>query len=111
MSELWMNEPPPQSRKRTRDSRATYPDLQGWLEELGKIQMRKASSWADHILTRHFEGLPVSYIRRCTCLVTLEEAVKEIKHFRPPRGQREGHFTTSLLMEVNNQIARLKKGE
>lgn len=105
----WMNEPAPQSRKRTKDSRVTYRDLKGWLECLGQIQERRSSDDTYRVLANHFHGLPLSFIRRCTSLAALEKAAQEIKDFRPPRGQRGGHYTTDLLMEVNNRIAELKR--
>lgn len=107
--EWWLNEPPPQTRKRTKDSRVRYTNLAGWLRALRRIQDRKSASWTYHIERQHFLGLPLSYIRRCTNLEVLEKVAQEIKDFRPPRGQRAGDFTTSLLMEVNNQIFKVKK--
>lgn len=104
-----MKEPPPQTRKRTKNSKVSYQNLREWLKKLWKIQERWASRQADLVLRQHFEGLPLSYVRRCRDQDILEQVAQEIKEFRPPRGQRKDHFTTRLLMEVNNQIARLKE--
>jgi hypothetical protein len=109
MSERWLNNPPPQTRKLTKDSKVSYADLAGWIDGLIQIENRKASSWYYTVLENHIKGLPPVYIQRCTCLGVLDEAVKAIKKHRPPRGQRGGHFTTSILVELNNQIAKLKR--
>jgi hypothetical protein len=108
MSERWLNNPPPQTRKLTQDSKVSYADLAGWLTGLTQIENRKASAQYYIVLENHLKGLPPAYIRCCTRLGVLDEAVKAIKKHRPPRGQRGGHFTTSILVELNNQIAKLK---
>jgi hypothetical protein len=81
--------------------------LAGWLRVLGRIKLRKASSNTYQVERKHFEGLPLSYIRHCDSQTVLQEAVAAVKLYRPPRGDRAGHFTTSILVELNNQINRL----
>ncbi|GIK43770.1 MAG: hypothetical protein BroJett011_76030 [Chloroflexota bacterium] len=109
MPERWLNDPPPQSRKRTKDSQVTYTDLEGWVRETYRLEDRHASGDKYVIQANHLEGLPPRYIQRCACLDTLEKAARIIKEYRPPRGQRGGHFSTSILVELNNQIERVKK--
>ena len=109
VSERWLNEPPPQTRKLTKDSKVSYTDLAGWLTGLSQIDNRKASGLYYMVLENHREGLPPSYIKKCTLLKVLDEAVAAIKKHRPPRSQRGGHFTTEILVELNNQIARLRQ--
>lgn len=109
MTDWFLNEPPPQARKRTKDSRVSYRSLRGWFRALRRIEERHCSSQADHVKKEHIAGLPLSFIQRCEDLELLEQVARKIEDLQPPRGQRAGHITTDLLVAVNNQIARLKR--
>lgn len=109
MPERWELIPPPQTRKRTKDSQVSYSNLTGWVNAWYGIKNRKAASDKYTVEENHLKGLPPTYITACTNLKVLREATEIIKENRPPRGQRGGHFTTQILMEINNQIDRIRR--
>lgn len=108
MPERWLEEPPPQSRKRTSETKVAYTTLEGWIEGYEKVSGYRGRQWWT-ARENQVRELPPSYIQKCTDLGTLEKAVKIVKGHCPARGERAGHFSTLILQEINNRIFKLKQ--
>lgn len=92
-------------------------DLRDWLIQADQIDRRRFSAARYRAIDRHGAAFPLGRIPEevdrgaltLTRAIILGRAGWHSFH-RPQRGHRADHWTTPALMAVNNQIARLGRG-
>lgn len=94
---------------KTKGTNISYSSIVGWIDGAYEIGQRKDSSSKYQAISDHLQGLPASYIQKCDEVWLLDMAVEIIKTYRPVRGRRAGHYTTAILMNLNNRIAQIKR--
>lgn len=109
--EWWAKEPPPGEPAKTPGARIEAWDLEDWVNGYRRLCGRRDSSPKYTAQRLHMEILPLSFIKKCRSFYWLEQARECCEDQAPPRGMREDHVTTRLIMEINNRIARLRQGE
>ena len=99
---------------KTKGTRLTWETLSEWVETYHIINGRGARSRFYAQRYEHLVQLEAhidTVIWPCNCAESLEKASAIVKANQPVKGSRAEHFTTDLLVEINNQLQHHIKQE
>ncbi|WP_305970530.1 MULTISPECIES: hypothetical protein [unclassified Mameliella] len=101
-------------RYTTPGTRLTWSDVSEWVDAAHRIGSRQLSAARNRAYAAHAAALPRELIDRATHVPSLETALHLLKYGhpslgRPQRGHRANHPTTSVIMDLMNRLAVLKR--
>ena len=93
----------------TPGARLSWRNLAEWMEAWKQLQRRRHSSVRYQQESDHKRALPIAMVSQETDPIVLYTFL-DLMHqanVRPPRGTREEHPTTSLMVAANNRLVQL----
>lgn len=90
-------------------------DLEGWITYAQQIRVRRSGAPRYAAIRKHIALFPADKVSIELDRDVLEDLLDLIERditspfVRPGRGAREGHWTTPVLMDAKNQLAKLDR--
>lgn len=96
----------------TPGTQLSWTSLEEWLKAARQLDARAPSLHNNNSCRHHVEALPLSLIPHCFDRATLIASRSLLQtgppsFAQPPRGNRANAPHTPLIMEINNQLAKL----
>ncbi len=99
---------------RTPGTALWWASVAEWVACAQRIDQRRCSEARSRALVAHAAALPRDVIDAETRIDAIDAALDLLKYgppglARPPRGNRDGHPTTRIIMELSNRHAALRR--